>query len=133
MNIIGKIVTKGEFADHEQVVLFSTAYASTVLTQNAFNISMSFLEWFKAASQVNSLKNDMGNFYKLCRIELISLIKTQTIETSYTLDFWKYLSKSTVFSVFMHSVFIFASRLYSDQDHVKVASCLGRLLCGFFF
>ena len=86
MNRIGNILAKGEIADHEQVVLFSTvfSYASTILTQNAFNLSISFIELFKAAYQVNSLKNNMGYFYSSYRIELISLIETHSIEISFT-------------------------------------------------
>ena len=76
MNRIGNLVAKGELADHEQVVLFSTVFshALTILTQNALNLSLPFLGLFKAAYQVNSLKNDTGKFYLSYRIEVISLI-----------------------------------------------------------
>ena len=44
----------------------------------------------------------------------------------------EHICQNVVFSVFMHSVFIFVSKLYIQSDHGKVASCLGRLLCGVF-
>ena len=55
-------MANGEIADHKQVVLYSTAfsYVSTILTQITFNLSMSFLQLFKAAYRVNRLKNIKG-------------------------------------------------------------------------